>query len=225
MKINLPEGYEIDKEKSTFDYIVFKKKNPALGRSIYSLLNKPEQKYKPIYEPNRKFTIKHIAGLMGKSTRTVQRYCDLCATRKTKEGYKIYLHDVQAIAETAYPEGDYPLALLELLNDGGLFPQAKPKAQLPQAKPKAQLTQAKRKAQLTYIIKDYSTGLYKIGKSNNPQQRERTLQSEKPTIKTVKVFNSDVESLLHKEFADVRVRGEWFKLNKVQLTRICTQYD
>ncbi len=74
---------------------------------------------------NKIFTIKYVAGLMGKSTRTVQRYCDLCDTRKTKEGYKIYLHDVQAIAETAYPEGDYPLALLEFLNDGGLLHESR----------------------------------------------------------------------------------------------------
>jgi hypothetical protein len=67
-------------------------------------------------ESNKIFTIKYVAGLMGKSTRTVQRYCDLCDTRKTKEGYKIYLHDVQAIGEAIYPEGDYPLALLEFLN-------------------------------------------------------------------------------------------------------------
>lgn len=76
-----------------------------------------------------------------------------------------------------------------------------------------------------YIMKDSSTGLYKIGKSKNPEYRERTLQSEKPTIKMIKVFHSDIESELHKEFADVRVRGEWFKLNKVQLKRICTHYE
>jgi hypothetical protein len=77
----------------------------------------------------------------------------------------------------------------------------------------------------TYIMKDYTTGLYKIGKSKNPEYRERTLQSEKPTIKMIKVFDSDIESDLHKEFADVRVRGEWFKLNIVQLKRICTHYE
>lgn len=77
----------------------------------------------------------------------------------------------------------------------------------------------------TYIMKDSATGLYKIGKSKNPEYREKTLQSEKPTIKMIKVFESDIESDLHKEFADVRVRGEWFKLNKVQLKRICTHYE
>jgi hypothetical protein len=65
-------------------------------------------------------------------------------------------------------------------------------------------------------MKDNTTGLYKIGKSKNPEYREKTLQSEKPTIKMIKVFESDIESDLHKEFADVRVRGEWFKLNRVQ---------
>lgn len=77
----------------------------------------------------------------------------------------------------------------------------------------------------TYIMKDSTTGLYKIGKSKNPEYREKTLQSEKPTIKMIKIFDSNIESDLHREFADVRVRGEWFKLNKVQLKRICTQYE
>jgi hypothetical protein len=77
----------------------------------------------------------------------------------------------------------------------------------------------------TYIMKDNTTGLYKIGKSIKPKYREKTLQSEKPTIKMIKVFKSDIESDLHKEFADVRVRGEWFKLNRVQLKRICTHYE
>ena len=76
----------------------------------------------------------------------------------------------------------------------------------------------------TYIIKDLNTNLYKIGKSKNPKVREKTLQSEKPTYKTVKVFNKDIEGLLHKNYAQFRVRGEWFDLNKVQITYICKHY-
>ena len=37
LKIQIPEGYEIDKEKSTFEKIVFKKKktlNQEVGKSI-----------------------------------------------------------------------------------------------------------------------------------------------------------------------------------------------
>jgi hypothetical protein len=76
----------------------------------------------------------------------------------------------------------------------------------------------------TYIIKDESNYLYKIGKSVNPKLREKTLQSEKPTIKMIKVFDYNIEKILHNEYKDFRVRGEWFDLNKVQINYICTKY-
>jgi hypothetical protein len=76
-----------------------------------------------------------------------------------------------------------------------------------------------------YILKDKNTGLYKIGKSLNPEFRERTLQSEKPTIKSVKIFKQDHEDELHKRYAKQRVRGEWFKLSKIQLQYICNTYE
>ena len=79
--------------------------------------------------------------------------------------------------------------------------------------------------QRTYILKDNNTGFYKIGKSINPKERERTLQSEKPTIKMVKEFKTDIESKLHKKYSEHRVRGEWFDLNNVQLKYICTNYN
>lgn len=75
-----------------------------------------------------------------------------------------------------------------------------------------------------YILKDHNTGLYKIGKSVNPVFRERTLQSEKPTIEAVKIFKKDHEDELHKKYAKQRIRGEWFKLNKIQLKYICKTY-
>lgn len=76
----------------------------------------------------------------------------------------------------------------------------------------------------TYIMKDSLNGLYKIGKSINPKVRERTLQSEKPSIKMVKVFDKNIEKELHKQYASQRVRGEWFSLTNVQLNYICKNY-
>tara|TARA_R100000654_G_C2658433_1_gene124295 strand:+ start:43 stop:888 length:846 start_codon:yes stop_codon:yes gene_type:complete len=76
----------------------------------------------------------------------------------------------------------------------------------------------------TYILKDKNTGYYKIGRSINPKEREKTLQSEKPTIKMIKEFKNDIENELHKKYSKNRVRGEWFKLNKIQLKYICTNY-
>ena len=75
-----------------------------------------------------------------------------------------------------------------------------------------------------YILKDNNTGLYKIGRSSNPLDREKTLQAEKPTIKLIKIFKDDVERELHNKYKKQRVRGEWFNLNKVQLKYICTHY-
>jgi hypothetical protein len=77
----------------------------------------------------------------------------------------------------------------------------------------------------TYILKDKNTGYYKIGKSINPLDREKTLQAEKPTYKLIKIFNNDIETDLHKKYKKQNVRGEWFNLNKVQLKYICTSYE
>lgn len=79
--------------------------------------------------------------------------------------------------------------------------------------------------QVCYILKDIKTNLYKIGKSVNPINREKTLQSEKPTYKLIKVFKKDHESTLHNKYRKQRIRGEWFKLSNIQLKYICTTYD
>ena len=76
----------------------------------------------------------------------------------------------------------------------------------------------------TYILKDKNTGYYKIGKSSNPLDREKTLQSEKPTYELIKIFNNDIETKLHKKYKKQNVRGEWFDLSKIQLKYICTNY-
>lgn len=73
-----------------------------------------------------------------------------------------------------------------------------------------------------YVMIDKNTGLYKIGRSVNPSFRERTLQSEKPTIEmifTARAISND-EKVLHEMFQHQRVRGEWFDLNGTQLNQI-----
>jgi len=76
----------------------------------------------------------------------------------------------------------------------------------------------------TYLMKNSRNGMYKIGKSINPSRREKTLQSEEPMIKMVKTWDYDIENTLHKKYSKQRIRGEWFKLNKVQVKYICTNY-
>ena len=78
--------------------------------------------------------------------------------------------------------------------------------------------------QKSYILKDKSNGTYKIGRSKNPLQREKTLQSEKPDLELIKVFKKNHEKELHKKYSEQCVRGEWFKLTPIQVKYICTHY-
>jgi len=78
----------------------------------------------------------------------------------------------------------------------------------------------------TYVMIDLNSNLYKIGKAYNPQVREVTLQSEKPSVKLIMINDSaDLESRLHLEFSKKRVRGEWFSLDKSDLTKILTEFN
>lgn len=70
-----------------------------------------------------------------------------------------------------------------------------------------------------YLMVDTTNGYHKIGISNHPEYRERTLQSEKPSIVKIaaKQFPTrDIarafEASLHKVYEIRRLRGEWFKL-------------
>ena len=84
------------------------------------------------------------------------------------------------------------------------------------------ISAGKRKITSIYVMIDKNTGYYKIGRSVNPKKRERTLQSEKPTIEML--FNHDArvydEKHLHDMFQEKRVRGEWFDLSGSDLSTI-----
>ncbi len=78
-----------------------------------------------------------------------------------------------------------------------------------------------------YLMLDEINGYYKIGISNNPKYRERTLQSEKPSIKLIcaKEFTSRriaeaIESALHKAYTAEHLRGEWFNLTAKDVQEI-----
>lgn len=77
-----------------------------------------------------------------------------------------------------------------------------------------------------YLIHDPFTNLYKIGKSDNPRERHKTLSKQPSTIPAAPVEYKLVEAWLcpesteqqlHQTFADVRARGEWFELNDDQV--------
>ncbi len=75
-----------------------------------------------------------------------------------------------------------------------------------------------------YLMHDLANDYYKIGISNNPTYRERTLQSEKPTIELIIAKEFPVrriaeafEAALHKTYEAKRLRGEWFRLNSTDV--------
>lgn len=78
-----------------------------------------------------------------------------------------------------------------------------------------------------YLMRDDTNGYHKIGISNNPEYREKTLQSEKPSIEmlackkypTRKIAES-IESALHTAYSQQRLRGEWFNLNEADVAAI-----
>ncbi len=78
-----------------------------------------------------------------------------------------------------------------------------------------------------YLMVDTSNGYHKIGISNHPDYREKTLQSEKPTIEKIcakrfpsRIIAQSIESALHTAFASKRIRGEWFNLSEQDVKQI-----
>ena len=72
-----------------------------------------------------------------------------------------------------------------------------------------------------YLMIDSTNGYHKIGISNKPKYREKTLQSEKPTIEMLcsksfpnRKIASSFEQALHQTYAEKRIRGEWFDLTE-----------
>lgn len=86
---------------------------------------------------------------------------------------------------------------------------------------------SKEESCFVYLMKDETNGYYKIGISNRPEYRERTLQSEKPTIALLcakefptRIIAEAIESALHKAFEDKRLRGEWFALDEKDVLNV-----
>lgn len=66
--------------------------------------------------------------------------------------------------------------------------------------------------QNTYIVKHPLTGLMKIGRAINVEERVKALQTGAGAIlSTIAVIKGDVERELHHRFAHARRNGEWFE--------------
>ena len=78
-----------------------------------------------------------------------------------------------------------------------------------------------------YLMVDLINKYHKIGISNKPNYREKTLQSEKPSIEMLcnkKLPNRKIaasfEQALHQTYADKRIRGEWFSLTEKEVEEL-----
>lgn len=78
-----------------------------------------------------------------------------------------------------------------------------------------------------YLMTDTNNNFHKIGISNKPEWREKTLQSEKPTIELLaskrfvsRKIASSFEKALHDTYASKRIRGEWFQLDTKDISEI-----
>lgn len=73
-----------------------------------------------------------------------------------------------------------------------------------------------------YLMVNDETALIKIGTSKKPKYREGTLNSKEPSIAIIALWKCDkkVEKELHQMFDQRRCRGEWFRLNLVDLKEI-----
>jgi hypothetical protein len=67
-----------------------------------------------------------------------------------------------------------------------------------------------------YLMRNSRNNLWKIGFSNKPKVREKTLQAEEPEVELHAYFPASMlnEKHLHSMLKKKRVRGEWFKLNE-----------
>ena len=78
-----------------------------------------------------------------------------------------------------------------------------------------------------YLMMDTVNGFFKIGISVDPSYRERTLQSEKPTIELIasksyvnRSIATAIEKGLHEAFIQKRLSGEWFERSDKDLKDI-----
>jgi hypothetical protein len=74
---------------------------------------------------------------------------------------------------------------------------------------------------------DTTNDFHKIGISNKPRYREKTLQADKPTIDLLcskefpnRKIAESIEKSLHAAFENKRIRGEWFDLDSKEIEDI-----
>ena len=67
----------------------------------------------------------------------------------------------------------------------------------------------------TYIVRKIGTTEVKIGKSIRAEKRIRTLETQSgANLEVLAVIPKDIETMLHKQFCNLRTVGEWFDDSK-----------
>lgn len=75
----------------------------------------------------------------------------------------------------------------------------------------------------TYIMTD-GLGLYKIGRSKDPEKRWVHLRGGNPRIELLAICREDIELLLHKKYIAQNVYLEWFQLSQYEVDEIIRDY-
>lgn len=79
--------------------------------------------------------------------------------------------------------------------------------------------------QQTYLMQDSKSGLYKIGKSQDPVGRLKTLRTGSPYLNLYATCDRDCEHELHKRFKHKNVYSEFFELSDADLELIMEEYE
>lgn len=77
---------------------------------------------------------------------------------------------------------------------------------------------------ITYILKDVSTGYYKIGKSNNISKRFNALSCGNISLKVAAYIYKDIEKELHLKYRVNRIKNEWFCFTDEEFNNIALSY-
>ena len=112
------------------------------------------------------------------------------------------------------------LLMLRLIEDGVLDLDVLEIESACKPKPARRLAvTSKQPAHFVYVLK--CNGLYKIGRSRDPQWRVRQLQTGAAhpidVVFTIRTRQHGLERALHQRFSSLRKRGEWFELNDAHL--------
>ena len=77
----------------------------------------------------------------------------------------------------------------------------------------------------TYLIYDKMSNRYKIGRSNNVEQRLRQLSDDNNRLMLFSFCNGNIECKLHKRFYLKKLNGEWFNLSDKDVMYIKERFN